>query len=604
MIKKCMFWLLYLLFLFSTVVSALAITVNISDPAIASAGDFTYELDGSLSITCGANPGMQRNITSVSLNVRDPWNTGLFSTNQTNTTDGGENATVSRIFTLPSADNSQLSFTCGACDYNRSAEDIQCVNSTESNNINFQYAPTVTINSPADNAWSDSASNVLNFTVNSSFNSETFFYCRIWDDSSSTLGWVADETSYTVTDDASSYQLVTHIFDEVSSGITWSVRCAEASDSNVYAFATNQTLNLDASDPSVSLAPSSGTYLNSKTIDSLIVTATDTNVDSCSLFTNFSGTYAFNQTNNSMTTGVAYTFGSFDIGSDGTYIVSVACNDSSGTSISSSNQTLYVDTVYPGNDIIVNVTYDACDAFYVNVTTDESSNSTLMYGSAAATLSSTSADASYSTNHLLSLSYAGYEEKTMYFNVSSCDLAGNCNNSGEYSTTAPVSLCTGGKNDGWSAYMVLEASTSFSKVLNDSKADYIYWWNQTGQAWKYAQYGTSITDTALSYGTAVFLYEATNSSWFRPDSATGNYTYDFKVGDNFLGAYEDFDFNNFTVDTLNASFVTTAYYNNSAKDWVLHYYDTSWNNNTPILRGDVIWSWSSYAVSWNGTALV
>lgn len=97
--------------------------------------------------------------------------------------------------------------------------------------------------------------------------------------------------------------------------------------------------------PSISLSsPSNGAYLNSKKVD-FVFSATDPNLDSCSLWGNFTGTYAFNQTLPEVKSGAGSTF-SLDL-NDGTYIWSISCNDTGGLVSSTNNQTLHVDTTSP-----------------------------------------------------------------------------------------------------------------------------------------------------------------------------------------------------------------------------------------------------------------
>ncbi|MBW2966201.1 hypothetical protein KY342_03810, partial [Candidatus Woesearchaeota archaeon] len=81
---------------------------------------------------------------------------------------------------------------------------------------------------------------------------------------------------------------------------------------------------------------------------------TDTNVDTCILYHNASGSWAANATDTSVTSNADTNFSSITL-SDGSYIWNVLCNDSSGqTDWFTNNYTLNVDSVAPG---LTNWTY-------------------------------------------------------------------------------------------------------------------------------------------------------------------------------------------------------------------------------------------------------
>jgi hypothetical protein len=122
-------------------------------------------------------------------------------------------------------------------------------------------------------------------------------------------------------------------------------------------------------------SPLNGSWFNSSTVE-FNYTVTGTNLDSCVLYADFDGSYGLNETNSSLSSGVAdvQTF-TLD---DGYYNWAVACNNTAGTTTNSGNYTVGVDTIYPGinftyptpsNESVLNVSH-----FFVNVTTTESND--------------------------------------------------------------------------------------------------------------------------------------------------------------------------------------------------------------------------------------
>ena len=95
-------------------------------------------------------------------------------------------------------------------------------------------------------------------------------------------------------------------------------------------------------------SPSNNSYLNNSTI-LFNYTASDVDLQSCSLWGNFTGVLALNQTNNSALSSVPFVF-SLNL-SDGGYLWYISCSDKNGDTSSSENRIVNVDTINPGATI-------------------------------------------------------------------------------------------------------------------------------------------------------------------------------------------------------------------------------------------------------------
>ena len=584
-------------------------TVLIS-PVVPDGQAFFYELStvGNMSMVCNNTPTSGQNITNVSLYLARPFDNGSsWTANQTNTSDGAASTDAIRNFTIGAVpDGTTFTWNCRALD---NASNVSWgVNRT----IRVERPPTVTLNAPADNLWSTSLSHTINVTVNVSADNtaDSLLFCRMYDNSSSTLNWTQDELGQTIGNN--SIYTFTHVFDEAKKGIAWNVQCRESSNDQVIAFASsNRTINIDTTDPTITLnAPIAG--FNSTSLSVVFnYTATDSNLDMCFIYTNQTGSFVINITNATVTSGShddqTIVLPSETVATEG-YLWNVKCNDSANNFAwaVSTNRSVFVDTNFTNVTGVVNTTTSGnCTAFYVNWTTGEATNSSLDYGRNTST-GTIVKNTSFSTGHAILLDFRNYTDTTYYFNITSCDYAGNCNASdAQFSTTSPVSVCSGGANDGWSLYSILQPTTILGTVLNASGADFAYFWNTTGQAFVFQQAGTTTnSQTVLAYGDAVFLFDESGNTWFRPSPTTGNNSFNFSIGDNFFGVTKDYTFFNLSL-TLNSSYEEMAYYNNTLgnHDFVTAYRGSSWNNNTRIKRGNVVWVWSETVAGWNSTNL-
>ncbi|RLJ08003.1 MAG: hypothetical protein DRP12_01365 [Candidatus Aenigmatarchaeota archaeon] len=135
---------------------------------------------------------------------------------------------------------------------------------------------------------------------------------------------------------------------------------------------------------------------------------------------------------------------------DDLYIGKVWANDTYGNAGSSETRWIWIDTTPPKLLNIRNESVTSSSAI-IKWDTDEEANSTVLYGKTQA-LGSERSSSQYVLNHSITLT--GLESDTVYYwNISSCDRAGNCNSSGIYSfRTAlyqPPKWRGGGGVGGW-----------------------------------------------------------------------------------------------------------------------------------------------------------
>ncbi|RME53523.1 hypothetical protein D6783_01820 [Candidatus Woesearchaeota archaeon] len=193
-----------------------------------------------------------------------------------------------------------------------------------------------------------------------------------------------------------------------------------------------QALDAINTPPTTTLnTPLNDTLLNTATVDfNFTPTDNDTTSFTCTLYGNFSGAWGPNETTtatNNTETNITTTL------NDGTYQWNIVCQDLDGaTDWGDQNRTLTIDTK-PPTISSVNATSITDTTAFITWTTDEPANSTVHYGTTTS-LGNTTTDSALVTAHGVPLS--GLQPNTLYYyNVTSCDAAGNCNTSGTYNFT-------------------------------------------------------------------------------------------------------------------------------------------------------------------------
>ncbi len=632
-------------------------TIEITSPA-----DGSYDFDGhAIPVNCEGSPTSTWNITQIELMTTID---GSWSTNQTYTVTPTE-AGISTTFTINKfgnssiADGTGLVYGCRATQQaNRSNSGnepfVTSVHSSANRTVNIEYPPNIQLNKPDNSAWSSSADDLFNFTPISAFTSGIVYYCQQWANDSGT--WAVVKGSFSARNNTP--YTFNHQLQE-KSDISWGIYCQEGGDANVFNFSVNRTISIDRTAPTI--AVSSSNLTTNDNTPSVTFTPTDANLDTIRVFTNISGTWNANFTNNTADDGIvsgvemtAQLNGSATV-PDGVYIWSVVINDSAGIDTSSANYSLIIDTAIPKITAVGNASVSgSSDERFFNFSANENVNFTIFYGTTVNTLS----HQDNSTFHTIqNVTISGFEENTQYYwNITACDRAGNCNNSGggygQFDITYPWKLLTG-----WSYYGIFDARINFSYILDQTEAEYVYYWNQTNQEWISATAGGS-TEMDFVVGTAagdnggrhvVILYEETNSTWdkgtlggiVRNTTNSGYYFYNITVGDNYIKLPTDYTFGNLSISLLNSSYnysadavqVISGYgfgielsqtpeglvynltqfwfsaYNNTGTTWEPYYiYNQTAENNTVLsVPGphEVVWIHSDEDnLTWNGTNII
>jgi parallel beta-helix repeat protein len=132
---------------------------------------------------------------------------------------------------------------------------------------------------------------------------------------------------------------------------------------------------------------------------------------------------------------------------NGTWYARCRMHDGEGYSPDTASDSFTLDSVPPMiyNVSLGKVTNSNATVLWV---TDENSTSAVYYGTSASGLNQTGLSGLFVMNHsLLMTGLTG--NTTYYFNVSSCDVAGNCNTTGVYNLTTP--LCGDWDGDGYNS---------------------------------------------------------------------------------------------------------------------------------------------------------
>jgi hypothetical protein len=622
------FGILFLMVLISAFLVLSSVdSVDFSDRSPA---DGSYDLDGvDIIVNITVTPSTGQNITNISL-----WtNIGTYSRNQTITYSGAGLTDTSRtvgfiINALPNAslaDGTDLKWAIEVW-----TNGTTQANWTENRTINIEYPPTVTLNLPANNQWSNASEDTFNFTAVSAFTSNNVFHCDLWANDSGT--WTQKRGGFTALNNTD-YTLTLQL--EELSEIVWGIKCAEGGDPNVYNFSINRTIKIDRTPPAISLSypTENTTYSTINTNIPFNWTVTELNLDSCSFYVNDT----LNSTEFTVGENASYLLNA----SDGVYTFRIGCNDSAANIANISKRNLIIDTDFPSLENIGNSSVSGrADGRFFNFTSDEEVNYTIYYGTTT-TPSNSVSSSERATIINVTINDTFVENTVYYFNITVCDIAGNCNTSGKTddvpqgSFTYPFKLLTG-----WSYYGVYDAKINFSVILDQTEAEYVYYWNQTGQEWIYATSGGT-SNMGFEVGTAVgrqviALYESVNSTWARNTTNSGFYNYNFTVGDNFLKLSTDYTFGNLSRSFLNGSYIEGTIagyeygigdltqtpegmnynlsdfwysaYNNSAVTWDEGYiYNWSYRNNTvlsPFGFGEVVWVNAPANITWNGTSII
>ena len=205
---------------------------------------------------------------------------------------------------------------------------------------------SVTLGTPANDSWVEDKTVDINFTPIADANHTLVEWCAVYSNKTGTWGLSAN---YTFLPNGTEHIRGIGFSDSDSVGYLWGVLCYN-NNSQVWS-TENRTLGVDANFPTITLdAPTPNQYLTSNAT-SIKYTPTDaSNLDICQLYTNFSGTWAKNASNGSVTSGNQDTVSIATDGvTEGTWLWNVVCNQTSDHPqwAEDTNRTFTIDSTAP-----------------------------------------------------------------------------------------------------------------------------------------------------------------------------------------------------------------------------------------------------------------
>lgn len=472
--------------------------------------------------------------------------------------------------------------------------------------------PSITMNIPSTNTNFSTASIAPNISVTGA---SSYYNCDFYSNDTGTM-----------TEEGSPVTLangVSGVFPNktVSEGsVMWNVKCFEQGHDLGWSWGTNTTFTVDLTAPVVSineLIDGTGAHISStkhylRTLNfTPNVSVTELWLKNCSYYLSDStnGTALLNQTNTTSKFNTSYLGNSLGI-----YNFYVTCDDYVGKRGTSDTYYFTVDIINPflnSSVAFANYSLKSCTAFGLNISASESlDNSTILYGNTT----NLSNRETYFTDGRTRIHTIVFnkEWETMYsINFSLTDLAGNVNDSiFTLKQTTPVPLCAG-----WNIYTVYNEEP-ISSLKTHANSSYVYWWNNSGQAWVYSD------ATRLKRGYAAYFYAPDDTTWFRNAShADIGYQTNLSSGHNYLGIgyptyfnttlnvqFKNDSLGNITPQLLEFRIDYISAWNNTGKNWVSSMYGMKWRNETAVGRTvsnglDAVWIWSNYNLSINVTKL-
>ncbi|KKN53828.1 hypothetical protein LCGC14_0598540 [marine sediment metagenome] len=494
--------------------------------------------------------------------------------------------------------------------------------------VYVEDAPTITLNLPLDNGYDSDGTVPINITV---VGDGDTYQCLIY--SNDTGSWVQEAGAFTATNNTD--KLTSKVFTE--GNVVWNARCAESLNSNIYGWATsNRTVTIDKTDPSVTLNfPLNLTYQDNRTLY-FNATVTDSNIANCNIYFNSTSTNwnasNYNETITSMSSGVRFNFSQKLFDSDYNIIWGVSCNDSAGRIGWSSNYTVSMDSFYPAMRNNSNYTSTAanCKGITMEFISTEAVNLSFRYGLTSISETWETIETDFAINQTVTLTFNESYDTTFYANVTICDRAGNCNGTGttyeEMLIESPIGLCTE-----WSYWSIYDSRISLVNLSDDSGADFVYWWNNSGQSWtSYSSASTGQGPYNLKIGDVVHFYESTNTTYFRNVTGSPDYFRNVTAGHIYFGLYDSYSLGNISHilfrnstggnRTINESdyygadnagglefqIDDLAGFNNTNQEYVSSIFTWDWNNLTAIGTGpkngiDTLWAYFPFNLTINFT---
>ena len=164
----------------------------------------------------------------------------------------------------------------------------------------------------------------------------------------------------------------------------------------------------------------------------------ETGLQTLELWSNFTGSWTINQTNSSPINNTVWSVLIQGI-PEGTYQWAARCLDgANNVDWTDTNRTITIDLTYPQITSVTNISTTDSSTL-ITWSTQELANSSLIYGTTTAMTDGSNSSSTYVTSH--SLGIESLDPATLYYyNVTSCDFAGNCNTTGSYNFTTTDSV--------------------------------------------------------------------------------------------------------------------------------------------------------------------
>lgn len=348
------------------------------------------------------------------------------SVNTANCTEISTASTTYNCLFLATLPDAQYTLTVTAYDYGGS--DPNGPGNTNSTTLSVLVDtdfPQISLTAPANG--STSGSSTVSFTFSATDNNQATLDCNLYLDSPANTAPYGNISSINLSSGVN-----TSTITGIALGLhNWTVECYDS----VGNYNVSETRFFTVSDlvaPTVTLNSPADSYYTNSTSVNFNCTATDDYLENVSLFLSNStgGLFILNQTNQTaVTSGIPFSFAKTLTA--GTYTWN--CQACDGTQCAfATNRTLTVDQTNPTFSTHPSASVTDTTAT-ISWTTSENSNSSVDYNTTAA-LGISISSATFTTSNSVSLS--SLTASTLYYyNVTSCDQAGNCNSNGTFNFT-------------------------------------------------------------------------------------------------------------------------------------------------------------------------
>ena len=202
------------------------------------------------------------------------------------------------------------------------------------------HGMNIGLDEPDANEWV--TDNSVDFSFTPYAETAIIPWCAIY--INDTAGWTS-HGNYSNVPNGTAFTRGIAVPDTVGLANLWNVQCYNGS--TLISNGTNLTFGVDANIPVVTLSGDSGAQ-NTSTLGMAYTAVDASNLATCELWNNISGTWGVNASfvNASYVSGTTY---NIEVGvDDGTYIWNAECNDSAGNiGVGSDNKTVLIDTTAP-----------------------------------------------------------------------------------------------------------------------------------------------------------------------------------------------------------------------------------------------------------------